>query len=90
MNPQQEEAIIRMILAIIQSGRWPMPEDLRRCVELSDSMLGLGMLLDTGAEVASTLLDVEQWRSARSRRNEPVPNRFPQSVEPRGTGRGWK
>lgn len=66
MNAKQEEAIFRMVLAIIQSGRWPVPEDLRKCVDLSDAMLGLGMLLDTGAEVVGTLLDVEQWRATRA------------------------
>lgn len=66
LTPQQSEAVVRMVLAILASGRWPGPEDLRRCVELSDELLGLGLLLEAGAETVGTLLNVDQWRGRRS------------------------
>lgn len=68
LSPQQSEAVVRMVLAILASGRWPGPEDLRRCVELSDELLGLGMLLEAGAETVGALLDVDEWRARRSNR----------------------
>lgn len=66
LPPAQLELITRMVLAILASGRWPSPEDLRQSIALSDELLGLGALLDVGAETAEALFSVEEWRSKRA------------------------
>lgn len=65
MSPIQSDMIVRMVLAIIQSGRWPSSEDLRNCVALSDEILGLGALLEAKSAIAPEAMSVAHWRKSR-------------------------
>lgn len=67
----QSEAVFQMVLAIIASGRWPDPRDLRRCLDISEELLGLGCLLEVGAETAGELVDAERWRAKRGPKASP-------------------
>lgn len=77
LSPAQADAVLRMVSAIIASGRWPTPEDLQRCVELSDELLGLGALLETGAEVVEGIgsLTARRDRRREARGELPTPPR---------------
>lgn len=74
LSPPQSEAVLRMVLAILASGRWPGPNDLRRCVDISEELLGLGCLLEVGAESVGELMDVESWRAKRGAPASPRPH----------------
>lgn len=72
LSPAQADAVLRLVVAIIASGRWPTPEDVQKCVELSDELLGLGALLETGAEVIGTVGSLTALRDRRREaRGEP-------------------
>lgn len=76
LSPMQSEMVLRMALAIIASGRWPTREDLAQCVELSEEFLGLGALLETGAEAAAFISQAD-WRGQRTAQPAPLPRRPP-------------
>lgn len=66
LSAAQTELIVRTVLAIVESGRRPTPEDLNGCFAPSDEMLGLGALLETGAETVGAILSKDEWRAKRS------------------------
>jgi len=79
LTPAQQEMVIRIVLAIVASGRWPSPEDIRQSVQLSDELLGLGALLEAGAETAAAVMSVDEWRSKRAPPHQVVAPRHTDS-----------